>query len=116
METSNLIICLTTVATVQDADQIAGKLIESSLAACVQIDGPIRSHYRWQGQNHCDQEYRLVIKTTNEVAEVLQARLLDIHPYDEPQFLCLSVAQAAQGYENWVNATVAGRHPDNSSD
>ena len=60
---SALLLCLSTVASLEDADRLAAILLEESLAACVQIDGPIRSHYRWQGQTHCDQEYRLMIKS-----------------------------------------------------
>ena len=103
-DSTNLIVCLTTVASMQDADRIALLLLDHSLAACVQIAGPIRSHYIWQGQRHCDEEYRLVIKTTAKSWPKLKAELLEIHPYDEPQVLSLSVDDATEGYRDWVVA------------
>ena len=44
-----LIIVVTTVATKTDADHLAHQLIDASLAACVQIEGPITSYYKWNG-------------------------------------------------------------------
>ena len=44
-----LMIC-TTVAQLEEAQRIAQQLIENRWAACVQIDGPIESWYRWEGQ------------------------------------------------------------------
>ena len=97
-----LLLCLSTVASTEDADRLAALLLEHSLAACVQIDGPIRSHYRWQGQTHCDQEYRLLIKSSLAVWEPLKAKLIEAHPYEEPQIVMIPIADAAAGYRDWV--------------
>ena len=40
----------TTTAKQGDARRIARSLVERRLAACVQVLGPIRSTYRWQGR------------------------------------------------------------------
>jgi periplasmic divalent cation tolerance protein len=102
-----LLLCLSTVASAEDADRIAVELVEKSLAACVQIDGPIRSHYRWQGQTHCDQEYRLMIKSAVTVGEQLKSKLLQLHPYDEPQIVMIEIDDASDGYRDWVLAQTA---------
>ncbi|NND98423.1 MAG: divalent-cation tolerance protein CutA [Pirellulaceae bacterium] len=99
---TGLICCTSTVATQADADRIAQQLIERSMAACVQIDGPISSHYRWQGEQHCDTEFRLTIKSSANVWPELKACLAEIHPYDEPQILMIPIADASAGYRAWV--------------
>ncbi len=99
-----LLLCLSTVASAEDAERIAAALIAQSLAACVQIEGPIRSHYRWQGQIQCDQEYRLVIKSAVTVWEQLKSTLIDLHPYDEPQIVMIEIDDASDGYRDWVLA------------
>lgn len=101
-----LMIVLTTVETVEQADRIGGRLIESSLAACVQVEGPITSHYVWEGRAHRDQEYRLVIKTTRAAWSRLSQWLATEHPYDEPQIVAVPVCGASDGYADWVRAQV----------
>ena len=101
-DTPELLLCLSTVASAQDADRLAALLLQDSLAACVQIDGPIRSHYRWQGQTHCDDEYRLMIKSSFSVWDALKAKLIQSHPYEEPQIVMIPIADAADGYRDWV--------------
>jgi len=41
---------VTTVNTEAKAAEIARKLLEGRLAACVQVLGPMRSRYRWEGK------------------------------------------------------------------
>ena len=95
-------ICLSTVASERDADEIALLLLERSLAACVQIEGPIVSLYQWEGRMHKDEEYRLVIKTSSDAWPALKETLSEIHPYDEPQIVLLEVLDATAGYRDWV--------------
>ena len=63
---SNACVVLTTVGVVEKAEHLAKGLVERRLAACVNIVGPIRSIYRWQGAIEDQQEYLLVIKTTKD--------------------------------------------------
>jgi periplasmic divalent cation tolerance protein len=100
----DLIICLSTVATPDDARRLAGRILDQSAAACVQIDGPIESHYVWQGERNRDQEYRLMIKTSSDAWPRLKQLLIESHPYDEPQVISVPVHDAAEGYGRWVIA------------
>ncbi|MEL6107403.1 MAG: divalent-cation tolerance protein CutA [Planctomycetota bacterium] len=100
---SNLILCWTTVAFCADADKIATALLDENLAACIQVDGPMRSHYRWKGEQLCDEEHRLWIKSTRSRWESLRDRLKELHPYDEPQIVMTPI-DAVEGYARWVEA------------
>ena len=69
METAGKSIVLTTCESEQQAQRIARLLVERELAACVNINGPIRSVYRWQGAIEESSEYLLVIKTEDRLTD-----------------------------------------------
>ncbi|MGH7757607.1 MAG: divalent-cation tolerance protein CutA, partial [Vulcanimicrobiaceae bacterium] len=75
---------VTTTATREDAERIARALVERRLAACVQIDGPIVSHYRWQGAVEAGSEWRCAIKTRAALFDTVAAAIRELHPYEVP--------------------------------
>lgn len=97
-----LALVMTTVETAEDADDLARSLVDQSLAACVQVDGPITSHYRWQGKRERATEIRLLIKTSQTAWPRLKERLIQLHPYDEPEIIMLPIADVSDGYRRWV--------------
>ncbi|SRR6056297_436337 len=101
-EAMRAITVVTTVATPIDADQLAGDLIDRRLAACVQIDGPVQSHYEWAGKREVATEFRLTIKSRVGVWKELRARLLSVHPYDTPEILMSQVDDAGEDYLRWI--------------
>ncbi|HYD84274.1 MAG TPA: divalent cation tolerance protein CutA, partial [Opitutus sp.] len=81
-----LFIAWTTVAQRTDADTLAAGAIAAGLAACVQIDGPIVSHYRWNGKAERAEEFRLTFKFLAEHAAALERHIHERHPYDTPEW------------------------------
>ncbi|MEM8666010.1 MAG: divalent-cation tolerance protein CutA [Planctomycetota bacterium] len=100
--TDSIAVVLTTVATPEDADRLANALLEAGLVACVQVDGPIMSHYRWQGKQEQSAEYRMMIKIKRSVWATLREKLAEIHPYDVPEIIMLPIEAANDAYHNWV--------------
>ncbi len=98
----NVVQVHTTVETHQQASQLARQLVQERLAACVQVLGPIESHYRWQGRLEQAQEWLLLIKTTTEALPRLQRRLVELHPYQVPQLIALPVQGGHGPYLQWV--------------
>ncbi len=94
----------TTVGTRADADRIAADLIERKLAACVQIDGPICSHYRWEGQAERSEEYRLWIKCLRGSLPAIERHMFSIHPYATPQWIVVAAEQVGEKYLSWAKA------------
>ncbi|TWU18909.1 divalent-cation tolerance protein CutA [Allorhodopirellula heiligendammensis] len=92
----------TTVDSQQTARRLATSLLGARLAACVQIDSPVESHYRWDGQVQVDAEYRLIIKSRSSLTSAVMDHLAQNHPYDEPQILVTPVTVASPGYARWV--------------
>ncbi len=59
----DIIVVLTTVPNIEEAETLARKIVEAKLAACVQILPPMKSYYFWDNQIQADSEHLLLIKT-----------------------------------------------------
>ena len=88
----------------ETAERIAGSLVERRLAACVNILGPCRSVYRWQGEIERAEEIPLLIKTTRAGYPELEAAILALHPYQVPEIVALPLDQGLPAYLAWVQA------------
>lgn len=103
MHSSNqLVMVITTVASHKDAENLARQLIDDCLAACVQVEGPVTSHYKWEGIVQASTEFRLTIKTGNACWQDLKKQLVKLHPYEQPEILMLPVTDTTEGYLNWT--------------
>ncbi len=94
-------VVLTTIGAGADAEGLATTLVDEGLAACVNILPPMRSVYRWQGAVQHDDERQLVIKTTDDRLEALEARVKGLHPYELPEWLVLT-ADGSERYLAWL--------------
>ena len=99
-------IVLTTVADEPKAIEMASALVERRLAACVNIVGPIRSVYRWKGKLERETEFLLVIKTTADQAARLETAFEELHPYELPERVELSVEGGSEEYLAWISGEV----------
>lgn len=104
-----MLLAWTTVATRADADRIAADAIERSLAVCVQVDGPIASHYRWEGRTAREEEFRLCFKLLEAHAAALEQHVLATHPYDTPEWLVVPAVRVGEKYLSWANANSSTR-------
>jgi len=84
------------------ARAIASSLIEQRLAACVNILGPCRSIYRWQGKIEAAEEVPLLIKTTVDSYAALEEAIRAQHPYELPEIVAVPVASGLPAYLDWV--------------
>ncbi len=96
------IVVLVTVGSEREAETIATALLEERLAACVNMTGPVRSLYRWEGRIADDQEWQLIIKTQARLFEALAARVRALHSYDVPEIIALPVLAGTTDYMDWI--------------
>ena len=80
------VIVTTTVETKAHAIRLAGIIIDSRLAACVQF-WPIRSVYRWKGKVVSGNEHLLLCKTRSTAAKPLQSLIRTHHAYELPEII-----------------------------
>jgi periplasmic divalent cation tolerance protein len=97
-----MLIAWTTVAARDKAEELACAVTEQRLAACVQIDGPIASHYVWQGQPERTEEFRLCFKFMPAQQKALEAWLFAHHPYDSPEWIVLRAESVGEKYLSWA--------------
>lgn len=108
----NAIQVVTTTAGPDDARRIASELLARRLAACVQIDGPLESVYRWQGQVETSNEWRCVVKTRAELYARVEAAIRELHSYEQPEILAIPVLAGSEGYLRWLaDETPGGSDP-----
>ena len=99
-------VVLTTVANPDDAARIGRALVEERLAACASLIPGVESIYRWQGKVETAAETLLLLKTDPDQLEALEARLLELHSYQTPEFLVLKVDANSQPYLEWLVASL----------
>ncbi len=99
-----MFVAWTTVAERADADRIATGAVARNLAVCVQIDGPVTSHYRWQGKDEKSDEYRLTFKCLPGSLLPLEEYVLGAHPYDTPQWIAVRAERVGEKYLSWAEA------------
>lgn len=84
------------------AQALANGLIEQRVAACVNILAPCRSVYRWQGKIEHSEEIPLLIKTAAERYAALEQAIRDLHPYELPEIVAVSLSAGLPAYLDWV--------------
>ncbi len=102
-KSDNLFLCYTTVSQMTEAESLAEDIIKSRLAACVQIDSPVTSVYRWQGKVEKEQEIRIAIYALEGSLSKLERFIEDRHPYDTPKWVCLQAEKVSEKYLKWAN-------------
>lgn len=83
-------------------------VVEEGLAACANVVPAVTSVYRWQGELMEEGEALAVLKTTADVLPELERRVLELHPYEVPEFVTLPVESGSEAYLEWVEACVEG--------
>jgi periplasmic divalent cation tolerance protein len=99
-------VVLAAVPTGGKAQSMADSLVESRLAACVNVVPGVVSIYRWKGRVHRDEESLLVIKTTVARFKALERWLKAHHPYETPEIVSLPVAGGSKEYLSWLSSSV----------
>ncbi len=99
---SRLLVVLMTAPDRDEASRIAELLVNSRLAACVQILPEVQSVYRWKGEVERNTEILLLAKTTSDKFDELDRAVREIHSYDTPEIIALPVNAASESYLNWL--------------
>ena len=99
---------ITTTDSPELAESIARKLVAEKLAACVQVTGPIKSVYRWEGKVETSAEWKCEAKTTGDNYERVEAAIRELHTYDEPEIIATEVVAGSESYLNWVRSECGG--------
>jgi periplasmic divalent cation tolerance protein len=97
---------LSTCGDTNTAQTIAQQLVESKLAACVNILPGITSVYAWQGKIESDREILLLIKTRAECLPEVQKMIQRLHSYELPEIIDVPITGGLTEYLNWITQSV----------
>jgi periplasmic divalent cation tolerance protein len=103
---TDLRVVLSTAGSQEEARAIARGLVERRLAACVNIIPRIESVYRWQGKVEAAEEFLLIIKTTEAASVQVQDAIREMHSYELPECIVLSIEDGSESYLKWVGDSV----------
>lgn len=89
-----------------EAKKIGMALVESRLAACVNIIDQMSSLYRWEGRIQEDQEVILIAKTTENNVPELKNKVKAMHSHECPCIVCLPLTDGHEPFLQWVREQV----------
>jgi periplasmic divalent cation tolerance protein len=93
-------------ADAEEAERIGRAMVEERLAACINILGPVRSIYRWQGAVEISDEVAAIFKTSQSAADALITRIAALHSYDVPCVTTWPIEKVLAAYADWVEESV----------
>lgn len=91
-----------TAGNIEEARRIGRDLVESRLAACVNMIDGMHSIYRWAGELQQDTETVLIAKTTADRVSALVARVRASHSYECPCIVTLPISGGNPDFLKWI--------------
>lgn len=92
----------TTCEHLQDAERLAGMLLERRLAACAHIAQPGKSLYWWQGKICEATEYVVCLKSSEALYPEVEALIKAEHPYQTPEIVATAIVSGSSDYLQWL--------------
>jgi periplasmic divalent cation tolerance protein len=85
-----------------EAMELSRAAVESRLAACAQVAGPVASMYWWDGALERAEEWLVLLKLPADRYDELAALITERHSYDEPEIIALPILAGSAAYLNWM--------------
>jgi periplasmic divalent cation tolerance protein len=87
-----------------EAEKIGKALVESKLAACVNIIDGMTAIYRWEGKIQEANEAILIAKTKETLVPELTEKVKSIHSYSCPCIIALPILGGSDEYLEWISS------------
>jgi len=100
------ILVFSTFPDAETARRVGRELIEQKLAACVNLLPPIESIYRWKRAIESATEVLLLIKSTSWKYQLLEAKILELHPYEVPEIISVRLDSGHVPYLRWIEESL----------
>jgi periplasmic divalent cation tolerance protein len=90
-----------------EALSISRAIIAEKLAACCNILGSITSIYEWQGEVCDGEEISFIIKTSEKKSTAAIERISQLHSYECPCIISISVDGGYGPFLSWISKSLA---------
>ncbi|MFV0388527.1 MAG: divalent-cation tolerance protein CutA [Pyrinomonadaceae bacterium] len=97
-----MIIVFTTSPDNRSAELLARKIVNSKLAACVQVLPKMKSFYFWEGEIQAEEEHLLIVKSVASKYDALETLITENHPYDVPEIFAITAHNVSGAYHKWL--------------
>ena len=95
-----------TTASKEDATEISKHLIKQKLIACCNIIPNITSIYEWKEELCIEEEYLLIMKTKEDLYNMIEEEIKKSHKYETPEIICLPIQNGSKDYLDWITKQV----------
>jgi periplasmic divalent cation tolerance protein len=99
---SEAILVVTSLPDREVALKLAHKLVESRLAACVNVMAECTSVYRWKGKIETEPEVPVFIKTLKAHFPRIEQMVRKHHPYELPELIAVPISDGLKAYLDWL--------------
>jgi periplasmic divalent cation tolerance protein len=93
-----------------DAERIAQDLLQSRLVAGYNLLG-VESAFWWKGETLAHPETFILLRTTQELYDKLEARIAELSGYSVPEIFAVQPSRINAAYASWVSQETAGGQP-----
>lgn len=90
-------------------EELAKRLVEERLAACINVLSGVASHYWWKGRVERSEEDLIILKSSVRVLDKLVARVKELHEYEVPEVIAMPIVAGYSEYLRWLRREVASR-------
>lgn len=97
----NLLV-VSTVSNEQEASNLTRLLLQSKVAACINIITGVKSQYLWKGKIESTNEVLVLIKTTKAKYPEVEDILKKNHSYEVPEIIAIEIEKGLTEYLNWI--------------
>ena len=88
----------------QEAKKLAEVCVDKKLCACVNIFPPILSCYTWKNEYKEAEETVLMMKTREDLFEMLSAEIKKHHSYTCPCIVFIPILKGESSFLKWIQS------------
>ncbi len=96
------ILVLMTASSKDEAKKIVRSLLEEKLIVCANMIDSVSSVFWWQDKIEEAKEVLVIMKSHQELFKRLSTRVKELHSYDTPEILALSIVDGSSQYLEWM--------------
>lgn len=104
--TTTHVVVLITAGSKHEAEAIGKALVESGLAACVNILEHVWSLFRWQGVIERQEEVLMLVKSRSDLLPSIIQIVKEMHSYTVPEVIALPILAGSPDYLAWVDESM----------
>lgn len=108
---TDLVILMTNTDSEDEAQRIADRVVERSLAAAAQVIGPVTSTYRWRGELCRSREWMCLIKSDAIRQRDVEREIRAIHSYELPGIIAVPIVGGDEDYLSWYAQSLEVAQP-----